>query len=168
VRRRLGDQGIGAACRFHTTDDHRFDADLKLLNDAQYKIGTVDSAISEVIAKDDYPNAKVIGMPQLSDPGQTFEDLVQGKSDLVFMEASFAAEYMTKNPGKIRPASTMPVRSFPSPLLAVDIHQHELAMMFDTIVGEMQLQGTVDRIMDKYNADRTMFIPPASPYETME
>jgi ABC-type amino acid transport substrate-binding protein len=149
---------------FVRADDHRFDTDLKILNDPQYKIGSIDSAISETIAKDDYPKAKVVGLPQLSDPGQTFEELSQNKTDVVFMEGSFAKEYLEKNPGKIRRTSDTPVRSFPSPLMGVDIHDAPLAMVFDTIIGEMQLQGTVDRTLKKHNADPALFFQPIRPY----
>jgi ABC-type amino acid transport substrate-binding protein len=146
------------------SDDHRFDADLQILNDAQYKIGSVDTAISEIIAKDNFPKAKIVGLPQLSDPSQAFEDLAQKKSDVVFMEGSFAKEYLAKNPDKIRMVNNVPVRSFPSPLMAASIDDARLTTMFDTIIGEMQLQGTIERILKKYNADPNLFILPNKPY----
>lgn len=145
-------------------DDTRFDADLSVLNNANYKIGAIDGAISDTIAKQDFPQAKVVGLPQITDPSQVMVDLAQSKSDVVFMEGSFAQEYESKNPNKIKRVSDKPYRSFPSPLLATSIDEQRLATMFDTIIGEMQLQGTIDRVLDKYKADRTLFVPPAKPY----
>ena len=68
--------------------DTRFDAGLQTLNNPQYKIGGVDGAISAVIAKNDFPEAKIVGLPQLSDPSQVLSDLMYGKSDVVSWKAA--------------------------------------------------------------------------------
>jgi ABC-type amino acid transport substrate-binding protein len=145
-------------------DDTRFDNTLAVLNAPNYKIGAIDGAMSDVIARQDFAQAKIIGLPQLSDPSQVLTDLSMHKSDVVFMEGSFAAEFIAKNPNKIKRISDMPYRSFPSPLLATSIDDARLAIMFDTIIGEMQLQGTIDKALNKYKADRALFIPPIKPY----
>jgi len=145
-------------------DDHRFDQDISVLNNASYKIGANDGAIGQTIALEDFPKAQMIGLPQLTDPSQVFVDLMYKKSDMVFMEGATTKAFMEKNPGKIRRLSDTPYRSFPVPLMSFNINEQRLATMFDTVIGEMQLQGTVARLMKAHGGDPVLFIPTAKPY----
>ncbi|MFZ2619404.1 MAG: transporter substrate-binding domain-containing protein [Alphaproteobacteria bacterium] len=149
---------------FVRVDDHRFDADLRVLNSPHYKIATIDGAMTDIIAQEDFPLAGRVSLPQLSDNSQAILNVVLGKADVVFNETSVMNDYMKKNPGQLRMVGTVPHRAFASPLLAAYITEAELIRMFDTVLSEMHLQGTVQRIVDKYEPDQRVFIPVAKPY----
>jgi ABC-type amino acid transport substrate-binding protein len=147
-------------------DDHRFDRDMTALNNPAYKISANDGAIGQTIATEDFPKAQILGLSQLSDPSQVFVDLAYKKSDMVFMEGATIKEFMLKNPGKIRRLSDTPYRSFAVPLMSFNINEQRLATMFDTVIGEMQLQDTVTRMMQHHGGDPVLFVPPIKPYAT--
>jgi ABC-type amino acid transport substrate-binding protein len=148
-------------------DDHRFDGDLRILNDPQYKIATIDGAMTDTIAREDFPKAKRVSLPQLADNAEAVLNVALGKADVVFNEASVMLQFEATNPGKLRPLGNVPYRSFASPLIAAYINEAALVRMFDTVLSEMQLQGTTQRITDRYSTDRRLFVPVAKPYEVM-
>jgi ABC-type amino acid transport substrate-binding protein len=43
-------------------DDHRFDQDLRLINDPSVRIATLDGAMEDLIAKTDFPKAKRVSL----------------------------------------------------------------------------------------------------------
>jgi ABC-type amino acid transport substrate-binding protein len=146
-------------------EDTRFDNGLDILNDPQYKLAGVDGGMSSVIAVNDFPKAKLNDFPQMSEPSTVLMDVMYGKSDITFIEGSLFMEFEKYNPNKLRPVSWTPYRSFATPLMATSIEDIRLATMFDTIVGEMQLHGIVDRVLKKYEADERVYLKPATPYQ---
>ncbi|MCP5404741.1 MAG: transporter substrate-binding domain-containing protein [Pseudomonadaceae bacterium] len=150
------------------SNDHRFDIDLKVLNSPNYRIATIDGAMTDIIAKEDFPRAKRVSLPQMADNSEAVLNVANGKADVVFNEASVMLQFDASNPGVLRPLGNAPYRSFASPLLAAYITDAALVRMFDTVLSEMQLQGTTQRIIDKYSTDRRLFVPVAKPYGEIE
>ena len=149
---------------FARANDTRFDKGFDELNDAKYTLAGVDAAMSSVIALNDFPRAKLNSFPQMSEPSQIFMDVMYEKSDITFSEGSLFIEFDRKNPGKLRPVTWTPYRTFATPLIAVSLSDPRLAMMFDTIIGEMQLHGIVERTLKKYKTDPKVYLLPATPY----
>jgi ABC-type amino acid transport substrate-binding protein len=153
-----------AVYAFVRVDDTRFDQGFDELNDPKYTLSGVDAAMSSVIAVNDFPKAKLNSFPQMSEPSQILMDVMYKKSDITFVEGSLFIEFDRENPGKLRPVTWVPYRTFATPLIAVSIKDPRLATMFDTIVGEMQLHGIVERTLKKYKADRRVYLSPVAPY----
>ena len=60
-----------------------------------------------------------------------------------------------------------PVRIFPN-TFAVDIHENELQNMLNTALHQMQDNGTVDRLLKKYQSkgyDTGFLLPVSRPYD---
>lgn len=140
-------------------------SDLSTLNDPQYKIATNDGAMTDIIAREDFPKATRISFPQMTHISELLLNVKQYKADVVFNEASTSNEFIKNNPNSIERISDIPHRSFASPLLGTYITEYELIRMFDTVLSEMLLQGTVQRILDKHEPDRAVIVPVAKPYE---
>jgi ABC-type amino acid transport substrate-binding protein len=145
-------------------NDYRFDQNLGILNSPEFTLATMDGDMSSIIAKDIFPKANQQSIPQLADAAQLLLSVASGKSDGVFVETSFFNDYEKKNPGKIRRVTKTPYQIFPNSF-ALRIDQPQMKMALDSALAEMINQGSVDRIIEKYEPDRNVFMPLAKPYQ---
>jgi len=60
--------------------DHRFDGKLADLNSSKYAIATMDGETANVIANEDFPLARHVSLPQLSDLSQMLLTVSSGKA----------------------------------------------------------------------------------------
>lgn len=132
------------------TGDTRFSSTLSKLNSADYTISALDGEMAQFIAKDDYPNAKVNTLPQSSSYAEVFLNLVNGKADATFVEPSAANDFLKTNAGKIERVSNTPVRTFGNSF-AFSRDENSMISMWNVALGELINDGTITRILDKYN-----------------
>lgn len=92
--------------------DTRFSNNLNALNSSEYKISVVDGELAVFISQEDYPQAKLVALPQLSSYAEVFLNVVQGKADISFNEPSAAADFLKSNPNTIERVGNEPVRAF--------------------------------------------------------
>jgi ABC-type amino acid transport substrate-binding protein len=144
-------------------DDHRFDGDLSAIDQPGIRIATMDGEMSDVIAKEHFPKAAEISVPQLGQFTDVLMNVAGHKADIVFSESSVANDFMKANPGKIRRAQNAPFQFFPTSF-AVEIHETELREMLDSALTELQNQGIIDGIISKYSTDPSVFLRIAKPY----
>jgi len=148
-------------------DDSRLDGNLAALNNSQFRIATTDGELAEVIAQKDYPNAKRVGLPQLTDFSQLLLTVIDGKADAAFMEPHFAFEFMKKNPGKLKAASPgNPVRLSPNVWM---IKQEDTVFrrMIDTSLSELQNNGFVEQVLRKHEPFPGAFYRNARPFQVV-
>jgi polar amino acid transport system substrate-binding protein len=145
-------------------DDRRFDQNLDILNSPEFTLATMDGEMSQMIANNKFPNAKQNSIPQLGDITQLLLAVSDGKADGVFLEPSLANDFEKKNPGKIRQITKTPYQIFPN-VFGLRMDQPEMKMALDSALTEMINQGTIDRIIEKYEPDRSVFMPLAKPYQ---
>ncbi|GAB6040176.1 substrate-binding periplasmic protein [Endothiovibrio diazotrophicus] len=146
-------------------DDKRFDEKIDLLNNNNITIAAIDGEMSSIIAKTDYTKAKLDSLPQTTQISQLLLEVSSGKADATFVELAVANEYIEKNPGQIRPISGVnPVRVFPNVmLLAKDKISFRSAL--NTAISELQNNGSIERILRKYEKNEMSFQRVAIPYE---
>ncbi len=144
--------------------DHRFDKDLSAVNQPNVRISAMDGATSDIIAKNHFPKATEISVPQLGQYTDILLNVANHKADIVFSEPSAVNAYIKSNPNTLRLAQDTPYQFFPVSF-AVDIHEPQLQEMLDTAVIELQNQGIIDQIILKYSADTKEFLRVAKPYE---
>jgi ABC-type amino acid transport substrate-binding protein len=132
------------------TGDTRFSNNLSKLNSDNYIISVLDGEMSSFIAKQDYPKAKVNSLPQLSSYAEVFLNVTSGKADIAFAEPSSAGDFLKSNPGTIVRASEKPVR-----MLGLDFAfargENSMVSMWDTALTELIGDGTISRILEKYD-----------------
>jgi ABC-type amino acid transport substrate-binding protein len=143
-------------------DDMRFDKDLSAFNNQVVKIATLDGEKGVAIAREDFPRAATLSLPNLTDISQVLEQVSTGKADMAMTEASTAYEYMHKNPGKLKQLAT-PVRVL-SGGVSVGIGEFALKDMLNTTIEAMHTSGFIERAMNNHQEVSGLFVPPATPW----
>lgn len=132
------------------TGDHRFDSDLSKLNADEFTISTLDGEMSAFIAREDFPNATVNALPQLSSYAQLFLNVIDGKADVTFAEPSTANAFLQANPGSIvRIGGVASVRTFGNTFVFAR-GNNSMAAMWNVALGELMNEGMVTRTLEKY------------------
>ena len=144
-------------------DDHRFDKDLSLINSPAIRISAMDGETSDEIAKQYFPKATPVSVPQLGQITDILMNVATHKADVVFNEPSFVNDYIKANPNSLRRAQEEPFQTYPS-VFAMDIHEMQLREMVDSALTELLNQGGIDQILSKYNDDPKVFLRVAKPY----
>lgn len=132
------------------TGDTRFSVNLPKLNSSQYTISILDGEMASFIAKQDYPNAKVASLPQLSSYAEVFLNVTTKKADIAFAEPSAANDFLKSNPGSIQKVQDKPVRAL-GLQFAFARGEDSMVSMWNTALEELLNDGTISRILVKYN-----------------
>lgn len=141
------------------------ESNLATLNSADHVIATVDGETAEVIANEDFPNAKKLSLPQLSGVEQVLMNVATGKADASFEEPAVALEFLKHNPKTIETLSkTKPIRVFPNCWM-FRRGQLEFKDMLDTALGQVINSGAVDKVIAKYEKYPNTLYRVALPYE---
>ncbi len=148
-------------------DDSRFDYDITIANDANYKLVTLDGENSSIIASQKFPKAKTVQLPQMTDVSQLFVNVVDGKGDMTFQDASTAKQYMKNNPGKIKLVGA-PLVVYGDSMM-VKKGEISLKTTLDVAINELLNNGYIDSVITKYEKDYpTGFHRVAAPYKTAQ
>jgi len=131
-------------------DDKRFDNNLDAINDPPVTVVAIDGEMGALIAASDFPKAKKLELPELSDQLQAFLSLTTKKADIFITDTSTATEYEAANPGKIRQVpAPAPLRVFRN-TIAIAQKQDQFRRMLDTATEEMLSSGKMEKIIAKY------------------
>ncbi len=144
--------------------DHRFDKDLKSLNDAQVGVSTMDSEGGGFIAQEDFPKAKQVSLPHLSGYPDMFKQVATGKADVVIAAPSGAMAYLKNNQGELRPLADKPLRTFPISAFVVGYGQDALREALETAQKSVLVNGTMEKILQRYEPFPGAFLRVAKPY----
>lgn len=146
-------------------DDHRFDGDLRGLDDPAMIIATLDGGTAAQIARDDYPQAKVFSLPEMSDFSSLLLNVQTGKADITFSEAAQFADFDRHHPGALRNATPdHPVRLVANafPVLSSETR---LLGMINTALTNLHYDGTVDKVLTHYEPAPGTWRRLAQPYQ---
>lgn len=143
-------------------DDKRFDKDVNLINNKDYKIATLDGDASSSLARQNFPLAMTSAMPQTSDYSLLLKEVESKKADVTIITPETFLEYDRNNPKKLK------IINKDSPVLApvglgIPLNEIALKRMIDITLTEMLLDGTVDRILGKYEKQKGVFLRVANP-----
>jgi cystine transport system substrate-binding protein len=131
------------------TGDTRFSAgDLSAINSPEYTISALDGEMTVFIANEDYPEAKLNSLPQLSSYAEVFLNVVQNKADITFVEPSAAEDFLASNPNSITRLGDTPVRTFGNSF-AFDKSDTELKNQWNTALNKLIVDGTIAGILEK-------------------
>jgi ABC-type amino acid transport substrate-binding protein len=123
------------------------------LNTKNVKIGAIDGSTIMHIIHSNFPEAALISYPNLTPETQLFEDLVDKKIDVFFVETSQGLIFLKSNPGKVVNISgDHPFRLYGN------------ALLIDAAIAELQGSGVVDALIDKYEVVPGSYYRAAKPY----
>jgi ABC-type amino acid transport substrate-binding protein len=146
--------------------DERFDNSLDKINSPEIRIATIDGELTSTVAQADFPNAKTLALPQMSDVSQLLLNVSEGKADITFVEPAVALEFMKNNPGKIRKVVLpKPIRSFPNCMM-VRQNDTEFRRMLDHALTEVINSGFVDQVIKKYEPGPDAYKRVSLPFAT--
>lgn len=146
--------------------DKRFNGDkLSSLNSPEHSISCMDGETAQIVAKEDFPQAKTVCLTQLSDASQLLLNVSTGKADATIAEPAVAEEFLKHNPKSIeQTVSTQPIRVFPNCWM-FRRGQLELKDMLNTALDQLVNSGAVDRIIKKYEQVPNTLYRVALPYQ---
>ncbi|MDX2028807.1 MAG: transporter substrate-binding domain-containing protein [Alphaproteobacteria bacterium] len=144
-------------------DETRF-KNLEGINDPFVRVSTVDGAIADVIAQTDYPKATIVSLPNLTPYSMTFQNIIDNKADITFVDASVAQDFLRTHPGAIQQiAPDKPLRVFGNSLV-VRRGNIDLKLLLDTAMQELVYSGRIDKILQKYEKQPSPFKRLIQPY----
>ena len=144
-------------------NDHRFDRDLKTINDDKVTVATIDGEASEAIRNDDFPRAKIYSMPQDTAISMLLEAVDSGKADVALANPLMVMPYLQAKPDTIRRIEGHnPIRAY-AHALAFGKGEQEMASTFNVALEEMLNSGVIDQILDRYEKIPHSFVRVKSP-----
>ena len=146
-------------------DDTRFDKDVMLINDPKVSIISADGQMSSSVARNEFPNAKLIELPNMTQLSQQIEDVAAGKADVFLSESAAAEDYMNKNPGKVKRVPTSKPINVYQNTFAMKMGENDLKTMLDSALIDVIENGQMDKILKKYDSDGKMFKKVAKGYQ---
>lgn len=145
------------------SDDNRF-ANLKNINNSSVTIATIDGEISSFIAKETFPQAKVVSLPQDAQISQVLLNITTGKADVAFVEPAVAEEFLAKNPNTIKNvAKENPIRAYGNTWV-IPKNEEGFKSMLDVAIEELQNNGKIDELIQQYAKYPGSFYSVSKPY----
>ncbi len=146
-------------------DDVRFDKDINKLNSEDYKIAVLDGELSSVTARQVFPEADTISLPQMNDYSGLLKEVEGNKADITLVEPSVFRTYEKTNPDKLKILDGgEPVNIFP---VSVGFSRGDVEFknMINVTLQELMNDGTAERMIQKYEEFPEAFVRPSKPYE---
>lgn len=145
------------------TNEKRFQ-NLNGIDSPAVKIATIDGAMEDIIAQNDFPHASRVSLPQLSPFTQNLLNITSKKADITFAEPGVILQFLKTNPRTLSElAPNQPLRIFGN-CLVIRRGDIELKDFLDVALAELLYDGTVDRILRKYEPGPGVFPRVALPY----
>lgn len=147
--------------------DNRFDNDISKINNPDVKVSVLEGDVPETILKELYPLAIQKALPQSASFPQVFHEVASGKADVTITAKPDMYDFQQNNPNVLKIITNQPVRLYPSGI-QFPSQAHQVKNAFDVTIREMQLDGTVERILKKYakSPDDYYFIQ--NPYKKID
>ena len=145
-------------------NDTRFDKDLSLLEQPETKLGVLEGEASALCAAERVPKAATVAIPQTSDYSLLMEDIRAKKSDISFITADTFDSFNKNQPGVFKIAQQGKPVSVGAAGFGLPPGDMRFKTLIDTAIQELQNEGEIDRIMDKYDPKGRIFLRPPLPY----
>lgn len=146
----------------------RLTDDWSKINSPDVRIATIDGETGDLIARTQFPKAKRVSLPQLTDISQLFLDVSSNKADVLFAEPYFAYEYLKSNPGTVKNiAAERPIRALGNCYM-FRRGEFQYKQMLDVAIEDLLNSGFVDDLMKKYEPEPNTFYRVAKPYRLVK
>ncbi len=147
-------------------EDTRFDQDIRIVDNPKYKIAVLDGELSSVTARQVFPKASTVSMPQMNDYSMLLKEVEAGKADISLIEPSVFRNYEKTNPNLLKMLDhSAPINIFP---VSVGLPHNDLAFhrMINVTLQELLNDGSIERIIQKYEEFPEAFVRVQKPYKT--
>jgi ABC-type amino acid transport substrate-binding protein len=152
--------GIGIWVR---PDESRF-SNIENINNSKIKIAAMDGSTPMLIAKAMFPKAQLVSYPDTAGEQQIFLDITSKKADVFFAEPAIGLGFLKNNPDTIKDiADSKPIKVFPN-VFMMKKGEWQLKQMIDTALHDLETSGYAEKIIDKYDPNKELFLRLAKPY----
>ena len=128
------------------------------------KIATIDGEAVSIVAKSDFPNAKIVSLTQSSDVSQMLEEVATKKADVTFVEPVFANNYIKNNPNKIKEITGIEsIRIYPV-VMMTSKNDGKFLSTLNIAINELHLSGFIEKAIAKYEPLPNSFYRLQKPY----
>lgn len=140
--------------RFKTFDD---------LNKPDVKIATMDGELMQLVRQVVFPAAAEYPFPAMASVADRFESVVAGKATAVPMDATIGADYLAKNPGKLKILGKPLQMS--GCVIVIPHNEFGLKSMLDASIDSMTWTGILPGILKKHQKYEGTLYAPAIGYQ---
>ena len=144
-------------------DDTRFDNDLSAVNDPLTTVATLEGEASVTIRENMFPKSRQFSLPVNTDYSLVMEALKTKKADVVFSNPIMVMPYVAANASSIKLANQGQPVSIYSHTFGFAKNEQALLNMFNATFDEMITDGTINKIIDKYEVIPNSFVRVKSP-----
>ncbi len=138
---------------------------LKDMNSPDIRLAAQDGAMDDIIGNTDFPKAQKVSIPQLNPWSDNLQNVISNKADVAFAELGQIITFLEKNPGTLKELQVgRPIRVFVIGY-AFKIGEDKFKAMLDAAIDELALDGTIERILLKYERAPGEFLRVAPPYQ---
>ncbi len=124
---------------------------VKSLNRHGIRISTLDGEQTTVFARQFFPEAQQVSLPQSAPFSDLLLQVTTGKADIVFAEPISVYEFMHNNPDSLRRLTPIeqPLLAVPN-IILLPRGEYEFKEMIDNALREMFNAHVIDSMIDKY------------------
>ncbi len=131
-------------------DDNRFAQGAATLNKKEIQFVGIEGDVTYTAAKTVFPSAKLLALPQNSDPSQLLLSLTGSKADAVILDEAFAQDYIKTNPGKIKQLNNIGAVQVYSESFGLKQGEVEFKNALDMAIESMINGGVSKSILARY------------------
>jgi ABC-type amino acid transport substrate-binding protein len=141
---------------FVRAGDTRFDAGIETLKQPGITAAVVDGDTNQIFRRAAYPDMKELTLPQLASVSDYLLAVASGKADITFGDYVGGVLFLQNNPGKLR-ALPYHLRLVPQSFSFAS-GEDKLKNMMDAALLQLMADGTIGRILDKYETVPGLFV----------
>ena len=142
-------------------DDKRFDGNIDNINTPTTQIAVTDGDASATFARQRFPQAKILSLPQTAVVADMMLSLTTKKADIIFLDPVRIAVFEKENKNKIRPVANVEPVNVIGTSFGVKGREFQLRDMIDVALRELVNNGTIARLLAKTSKD---LVPPQKDY----
>ncbi|MDD5586729.1 MAG: transporter substrate-binding domain-containing protein [Alphaproteobacteria bacterium] len=128
------------------------------------KMGAVDGTMPSIIAQEDFKQAAIYSMPQMSAYSENLLAVMTGKADVTFVDPLVYGSFAKNNPGQLEVNTTVPAPRLFANILAVQKGEHDLVTMLSAAIQHLLNNGKVEEIIRAYEPFPGAIFRVATPY----
>lgn len=137
---------------------------LASINSPNVRIAVIAGEMSDIVARQDFPEAARVALPNLAPVSQLLLEVTEGKADVTIVEPYVAQQFLRNHPDSVvNIANSRPLRVFPNTIM-LRKGDDEFRLMLNGAIQEAINSGVVDGLLSKYSGGLSLFYPVAYPY----
>ncbi len=124
------------------------------------RIAIKEGDISHSIATHDFPNARLVRVPQMADPGALLQFVADGKADITFVEPTLAGHFRNATGLVLSRVNELGIiRNYENTFM-LGMGQTSLLDILNREIDCLVHDGTISHLIAKYTGDSSTFAKP--------